>query len=224
MKNKLLNLTMLMVFGLLVFQVPVQAQTEAPAVKSEKKVDKSRQSGKLEERNQSNAEQEGQDKMYDQRRMHRGGKQNFQRREFQGGRFDHPGFRHFQYNNRGNRHNFYGPSFRSRDFRNYGYGGEGFRYRGYDNRGFRGYGRPELRGNDFRARGFNRNQDRAGQFNRKQDPAMKSLRENIWKDGIMDIKERDMLRNKMKEFRSQNPGQFRQRRNDNIPDPKNDKK
>ena len=79
-----------------------------------------------------------------------------------------------------------------------------------------GYGRHEWNRHKMYSRGFNQfgqrgNQDfmsgrrsgfRDGIHFEKFRSEMKGLKEQIWKEGIMDLKEKEMLHDKMKSFRN----------------------
>lgn len=179
MKNKFLNsisLVAILSFG---FSATMLAQSAEDAGKMKKKDPAYQPTDKLEQRNQNNGAQSGDQATPGQdgyrEKPHRGGKQNFQPDGF--GR---PGWKQHRFHQGFHRNNFYGQ----------GGGRQGWRQHHFE-------GRNHL---DFaygRRSGF-----RDGvQFERFRSE-MKGLKEQIWKDGVMDLKERDMLHDKMKSFRN----------------------
>ncbi len=180
MKNKIMYTCNLVMVYLFTLAIPVIAQ---PSM-SKKDSSHTRRYTKLEQRNQRNERihpglQVPDNKMEDD---HFGGKQNFRiehgaPNDYGFSRFRHPGH-HQRYGNR--------PfSYRG------GYFGHRNRYR-------------ELR----RAQNWRMHRDgirraysdgfKHGQRNEKTNQELKTLRTQIWKDGVMDLKERDLIREKMK--------------------------
>lgn len=137
----------------------------------------------------------------DSARRHFGGKQSFRReRGFEGRpHFGGPGAGAYRMNR------YYGPHHRRHPF--------GPRY--YGPRNF------NLRGGQFQRQPFNgrlRGWDRRSMENRQQiHSELKQLKEKIWKDGVMDLKERELLRERKKEWLNPHPDVHRNNRN-RLPD------
>lgn len=179
MKNKFLNsisLVAILSFG---YSATILAQSTEDATNAKKKDPAFQPSDKLEQRNQYNGAQSsdpttpGQDGYRE--KPHRGGKQNFQP-----GGYGRPGWKQHRFHQRFHSNNFYGQGGGRRRWGQH-------RFDGRNHRDFI-YGRRS---------GF-----RDGVHFERFRSEMKGLKEQIWKDGIMDLKERDMLHYKMKSFRN----------------------
>ncbi|MDZ4707168.1 MAG: hypothetical protein SH818_02100 [Saprospiraceae bacterium] len=198
MKNKLLIPIAFVILGL---QVPLLAQSPEPATEPAKK-------DQLEQRLQNSTEKPApaiREKANRQARSHAGGKQNFRDHTFQRRNFGQPGYRFHRFNGRGYNpgrfgNNFQRHSFRSHQFRSNSFRQEQFRSRGFNQRGYNNQG---LQTRRFRSA--------PGQLNKNQQMEIKSLKEQIWKDGSMDLKERELLRNKTKGFHRSNHPALRER-------------
>lgn len=196
MKNKLLNS---IAFVILLFQVPLLAQNPEPTTEPGKK-------DQLEQRQQQSTEKQApatREKANRQARPHAGGKQSFRGNTFQRRDFRQPGYRFHRFDGRsygqgrfGN--NFQRNGFRSHSFRQQRFHMEQFRQREFNQQGYRNLN-PQTR----------RFRPAPGQLNKNQQSEIKSLKEQIWKDGSMDLKERETLRNKTREFQRSNHQSFR---------------
>ncbi|MBP6795966.1 MAG: hypothetical protein KA143_12965 [Saprospiraceae bacterium] len=147
--------------------------------------------------NEGKNEHYGEGMHRDSARRHFGGKQSFRR----GNGFD--GRQHLGGRGSGDyrMNRFYGPQHRRHPY--------GPRY--YGPRNF------NLRGGQFQRHPFNgrlRDWDRRSMENRQQiHSELKQLKEKIWKDGVMDMKERDLLRERKKEWLNPHPDFHRNHRN-----------
>ncbi|MBK7608098.1 MAG: hypothetical protein IPI18_13170 [Saprospiraceae bacterium] len=207
MKNKFLNSMALMTLFTLAQYAPMMAQSNDQAGKTAKK-------DKLEQRSQNKSDQSndhtGADRFGrrgDSTRPHFGGKQSFQGRSFHGGDFKGPQNFRDSY--------MYRQGFKAGRF-SQGYHGQRFE-NNFQGKGRRGnqWNRPGTGGNQFEGRGF-QHQGAQGRGMRQPNPELKALKEQIWKDGVMDLKEKEMLQNKMKSFLSQRPDAMPHKQNEKL--------
>jgi len=187
---------------ILVFQIPLVAQSPDPATEPAKK-------DQLEQRLQNSTEKPApamREKANRQMKPHAGGKQNFRGHNFERRDFRQPGFRFHRFNGQG-----FGPQGFGNNFQRHGFRSQSFRQHGFRQEQFRGRGFNQHRFNNLSPQ-TRRFRSAPGQLNKNQRMDIKSLKEQIWKDGSMDLKERDQLRNKTNEFRRSNHPSFRERR------------
>lgn len=208
MKNKLSIPIALLALITWIAQVPLLAQATDPAVQTEQKES-------LQKRSQTSPEAApgNQNQVNERDRPHRGGKQSFRGRSFQQDGINHRGFRNFRYNHPGNT---YG------GFRNRGYGQQ---FRSYQFR-HRGFGYDQFRSGRFNQHrpGMRPQHGRNTPFNARQKTELKTLKDQIWKDGVMDLKEKDAIRDKMKSFRSTSPNKPHKKDRDTFQRKPNQKK
>ena len=133
----------------------------------------------------------------DSSRRHFGGKQSFNRR----GGFD--GRPHF--GRRGGEvyrmNRYYGSQLRRHPYGSPYYGPRNFNWRG-----------GQFRNHPFSSR-LHRWDNRSMENRQKIQSELRQLKEKIWKDGVMDIKERDLLKERKKEWLNSSPGWHRNNRN-----------
>lgn len=190
MKYKLLNPLVFVALVICVLEVPITAQSTDPSVKS-------KQNDQLEQRSQIAIEEaapKNKEQADAHTKPHPGGKQSFRGKSFRNEEFRRYGYRQFRYNHQG-----FGPGRFGQPFN-----GRGFRSPLNNPRMFRNDPFNRNMYKDRRPLQYNRGA-RPHVFKSREKAELKTLKDQIWKDGVMDLKERDSLRKKMEAFRSNQP-------------------